>query len=245
MINMRVSEWIPESAADTTDGARAQHAAAVDRLPSGRHNLSREFVLQSQHERLYAAMLSAVAEKGYADTSVADIVDLAKVSRATFYELFADKEQCFLSTYDQLTAQTYSYVARAYDAADTWPEKIEAALRALLRFLSANPDIAKVALVEVLAAGDLARQRHRETVRRFLPFADAGRAESPVGAEPAPPDAGLVVVGGVMHAIFEQVAAGRASELPRLLPDLVFVVTTPYLGPERGLALMERARAPR
>ena len=71
-------------------------------LPSGRHNLPREFVVTSQRDRLLDSMAQACAEKRYAEVSVADIVSRARVSRSTFYEIFPDKEACFLAAYDAI-----------------------------------------------------------------------------------------------------------------------------------------------
>jgi AcrR family transcriptional regulator len=206
--------------------------------------LPKELVVQSQRERLLSSILEVVAEKGYPETTVADVIDRAGVSRATFYQLFADKEECFLVMYRELTELTVSYVQRAYDSAAAWPERIEAGLAALLRFLSANSAIAKVAIIDALAAGEKARLHYREAVRAFVPFVEGGRSVSESNL-PIPPTVALVVVGGIMHTVFEHVAGGRGDDLNRLLPDLVFMTTAPYLGPERALELKlgaERAR---
>ena len=95
-----------------------------NRLPSGRHGLPRETVAASQRARMIDAMAAVVAEKGYAATTVADVVERAGVSRRTFYEQFADKEACFLAAYEvglavvldrirpRTTARPASYAAR-------------------------------------------------------------------------------------------------------------------------------------
>ena len=73
---------------------------APARLPRGRHGLSREEVVESQRGRLLRAMADAVADKGYAETSVAEVIARAGVSRETFYEQFSSKEDCFHDTFD-------------------------------------------------------------------------------------------------------------------------------------------------
>jgi AcrR family transcriptional regulator len=206
--------------------------------------LPKELVVRSQRERLLSSILEVVAEKGYPETTVADVIDRAGVSRATFYQLFTDKEECFLVMYRELTELTVSYVQRAYDSAATWPEQIEAGLAALLRFLSANAAIAKVAIIDALAAGEQARMHYREAVRAFVPFVEGGRAVSD-SSLPIPPTVPLVVVGGIMHTVFEHVAGGRSDDLPRLLPDLVFMTTAPYVGPEQALDLKLNAERTR
>ena len=82
-------------------GKRPREADARWRPPSGRHRLPREVVAQSQRERMLEAMIRVVAKKGYAATTIADVTKAAGVSRTTFYELFEDKEACFLAAYDE------------------------------------------------------------------------------------------------------------------------------------------------
>src|SRR5919201_6795907 len=80
--------------------APVAEADNVRQLPRGRHRLSREEVIASQRGRMLAAMAEVVAQKGYARTTVADVLSRARVSRETFYEQFSDKEDCFLAAYD-------------------------------------------------------------------------------------------------------------------------------------------------
>src|SRR5262245_63416302 len=124
-------------------------------LPRGRHGLSRETVTESQRGRIIQAMITAVAERGYQETRVADVVEGAGVARKTFYDFFDDKGACFLAAYDQVSAELYETAAGAFDAADDapWAERIGAAMAALLERLASSPDEARFAIVEVLAAG--------------------------------------------------------------------------------------------
>src|SRR3954470_14651790 len=124
-------------------------------LPKGRHGLSREFIASNQRERLLDAIANVVAEKGYAGTRVADITEYAGVSRKTFYELFTDKEDCFLAAYDAITALLMERMANGLAAvADrSWEEKVSALLGEFLRFLAAEPAFARMCIVEVLGSG--------------------------------------------------------------------------------------------
>ena len=92
---------------------RSAGQAAAQPLPKGRHGLSRQFIASNQRERLLDAIANVVAEKGYAATRVADITDYAGVSRKTFYELFSDKEDCFLAAYDASRAMLMDRLAHA------------------------------------------------------------------------------------------------------------------------------------
>src|SRR5690349_14658926 len=88
------------------------------RLPPGRHGLPREFVAHNQRERLIAGLAEAVAEHGYSGTTIAHITSHAAVSRRTFYEHFASKDECFIAAYDSVMEQLRERVAAAFDAED-------------------------------------------------------------------------------------------------------------------------------
>lgn len=114
----------------------------LSRLPSGRHNLPREFVVNSQRDRLLDSMAEACAGKRYAEVSVADVVDRAKVSRSTFYEIFPDKEACFLATYDAILGRFVAEVIRAARGPDLdWPDQIEAGVETRLAFFCGRAGI--------------------------------------------------------------------------------------------------------
>jgi len=99
-----------------------------ERLPSGRHGLPRAYVVRSQRERMLEAMVRVAAAKGYEATTVTDVIEVAGVSRATFYELFEDKEACFLEAYDAVIDVLVAHVTSAFESAtgEPWPERIAA-----------------------------------------------------------------------------------------------------------------------
>ena len=119
------------------------------KLPSGRHGLSREVVVRSQRERMVEAMISVVAMKGYTETTVADIISTAGVSRATFYEQFADKEDCFIAAYGTVMERMLAFVAEGFsiDRSDDWVTQIRGGVRGLLVYLAENPVAARVGIV--------------------------------------------------------------------------------------------------
>lgn len=208
---------------------------------SGPGRLPRAYVVRSDRERLREAMVRVAAAKGYEATTVTDVVELAGVSRATFYEMFEDKAACFLEAYDAVIDVLVAHVTSAFVAAtsEPWPQRIAAGLGALAELLAAESDIARMAMVEVTAAGDEARERYRAALARFTPFLEEGRTYSGQGDE-LPPDTARFAIGGATSMIFDEIRAGRGPEMERILPDLVFAVLMPYLGPEAAETEMRR-----
>ncbi|HEX8958999.1 MAG TPA: TetR/AcrR family transcriptional regulator [Solirubrobacterales bacterium] len=203
--------------------------------------MPRAYVVRSDRERLREAMVRVAAAKGYEATTVTDVVELAGVSRATFYEMFEDKAACFLEAYDAVIDVLVAHVTSAFVAAtsEPWPQRIAAGLGALAELLAAESDIARMAMVEVTAAGDEARERYRAALARFTPFLEEGRTYSGQG-DKLPPDTARFAIGGATSMIFDEIRAGRGPEMERILPDLVFAVLMPYLGPEAAETEMRR-----
>jgi AcrR family transcriptional regulator len=202
--------------------------------------LPREISGLSQQERILWSMVRVVAEKGYEDVTVADVVGRAGVSRTTFYELFENKEECLFAAYERVIEVLVKYVADAFEDEAPWPAKVRRALSAFLRAYSAEPEVARMATVEVPAAGPEAQRRYRDAFQMFLPFFAEGRQYIQKGAE-LPPALELMALGGAEAIIFDEVVAGRTASLPALLPDILFAVLVPYLGPEAAAAEMRRA----
>jgi AcrR family transcriptional regulator len=199
------------------------------RLPPGRHGLPREFVEANHRDRLIAACAQVVEEHGYADASVARIIKAAAVSRRTFYEQFTDKEDCFQATYDLVIDNLRERVIAAAEAAEGWPQNVPAALAEMLRFFASEPSLARLCLVETLAAGPPISNHHRDAVASFAPILRAGRIEAQ--GEGGPPiDTEEAVIAGVVSLITRWVVVGRTEQLEDLLPDAVTVALTPFLG---------------
>ena len=204
-----------------------------DQLPRGRHGLSREVVTESQKRRMLQAMIEVVSERGYPETRVVDVIEVAGVSRKTFYEQFTSKEDCFLATYDTLLVNLLGDTARGFEAKQgaPWAERITGGLHELVKHLAEHPDEARFAIVEVLAAGPKALARRDAALRQFSGFLDAGRSES--SAE-LPALTSLGVAGGINELLYSEILHGSAARLPRRLPDMIFWIVLPYLGPERA-----------
>jgi AcrR family transcriptional regulator len=212
----------------------AEPERTPQKLPRGRHGLPRQFVVRSQRERMLEATSQAVSELGYPGLTVAAILERAGVSRKTFYEHFADKEECFLAAYDVVVEGLVRAVGDAYDHEDAWRDKVRAGLGEFVRFLAAEPDFARMCIVEVLAAGPSALQRRDGAMRMFTIFFEEGRHEVPPGMPPLPPLVSQSVVGAVYEIIYSRIRRDQTAELPDLLPDLMYIALVPYLGPEEA-----------
>ncbi len=189
-------------------------------------------------------MMRTVADEGYGRTSVEAVLRRAGVSRLTFYQQFADKEDCFLQAYDTAVAQLMAIVLEAYRQPKQWAERVRFGLEALLETLSNEPDLARMAMVEVLAAGPRAIARYTNAVNSFMPLFEAGRTETRYGTQ-LPSQTERVIVGGIASVITHRVAAGEAERLCELLPDLLYFALTPFLGIARAARGANKARAAR
>jgi AcrR family transcriptional regulator len=211
-------------------------------LPKGRHGLSREFIAGNQRERLLDAMANVVAEKGYAATRVADITNYAGVSRKTFYELFTDKEDCFLAAYDAITALLMDKMARGLEAVaeDTWEAKVGALLGAFLRFLAAEPAFARMCIVEVLGSGPRGLARRDAAVEAFHPIVDQLPRSQPGADQWLSPLTPQFVTGGIFEVVYAAIRRGETASLPELEDDLTRLAFRSYLYPKEWDAARRR-----
>jgi AcrR family transcriptional regulator len=218
------------------------------RPPRGRHRLPAEVIARSQRERLLEAAVRVVAEKGYGRTTVADLTREAGISRTTFYAMYEDKEACFLAAYDNLADALVKRIASAYEGEEPWPERARAGLSVLLEALAEEPALARLALVDVGAAGPAAQRRYRAALQRLTPLFDEGRDFAPAGRS-LPANTSRMAIGAVVGLISDELAEGRAEYLRSLLLDLLFAALVPYIGPaaaarEVGEASCKRLRTP-
>ncbi len=208
-----------------------EYPPELARLPPGRHGLPREFVARNQRERLIAGLAEAVAENGYAGTTIAHITRHAAVSRRTFYEHFASKDECFIAAYDVVMEELNRRVGEAFEREQEWPRAIRAGIAAMLGFLTAEPHLARLSMVEALVAGPVVVDRYDAAIQSLVPYFAAGREglskEALAGLSPTTEEA---LVGGMVSLISRRVFADRTAELDSLLPDLVEFTLTPYLG---------------
>jgi AcrR family transcriptional regulator len=196
---------------------------------------------ESRRELILAAMIRVVGSKGYKETSVADVIEEAGTSRTTFYKHFEDKHECFLAAYDMLVEQLFAEVVARCDGDEPWLQRVRTGLATIVELFAVDPKLARTAVVEVAAAGAEARQRHWNAVARFTQYLEGGR-ELADGRE-LPENISLMSAGAVSGLIFDELLAGRAAQLPALLPDLLFAMLVPYIGPRAAADEMRRAAA--
>ena len=205
------------------------------RLPRGSHGLDRGLVAASQRTRILEAVGRAVAEKGYAAATIEDIVRGAGVSKKTFYEHFSDKEDCFLAAYEAAADELFARVREAQAAPGPWLERTRAGISAYLRWLAAEPALARVFLIEVAAAGPRAAER-REALRdryaeQLAELQRNARKELPELPEP-PAEIFQAVVAAVDDLVVRRIREAGAEELTELEPILVHLQVSLLAGPE-------------
>lgn len=219
-----------------------EYPPELARLPPGRHGLPREFVTHNQRERLIAGIAEAIAEHGYAGTTIAHITRQAAVSRRTFYEHFSSKDECFVAAYDTVMGELRECVSGAFDEVDDWAHAIKAGIRAMLGFLAAEPHLARLCMVEALVAGPVVVERYDAAIQSFVPYFSVGReGRSPEVLSRLSPTTEEALVGGMVSLISRRIIAGRAEELEDLLPDLVEFTLTPYVGSAEATKVAKEA----
>jgi AcrR family transcriptional regulator len=209
-------------------------AIAKERLPAGREELAEPLVAHSQRERILVAMAEGCAAKGYNATTIADICEPAGVSRATFYELFKDKQDCFGAAMEVALADAMSRILSAYSPDKPWATTVRDAAAEFLDLLASRPAFARMALVEAPATGERAFELYASGKRVLQSLLDRGR-DDPVEEEAIPSSAGRAALSGAESLIVGQILAGNAARLRELLPDVVYITTVSYLGQEEAL----------
>ncbi len=197
-------------------------------------------VLDIQRSRILAAMVEESATRGAANVSVAHVVSRAGVSRRTFYEVFTDREDCFVSAFDEGVARASRYVLDRYDPAARWIERVRAILGGLLAFLDAEPDTGRLLLVGSLGAGSETLKRRQHVLAQATAIVDEGRSET-AAARALPALTSEGVVGGVSSVLHSRLLDSDPRPFVELAAPLTSMVALPYLG--TAAAVRELARA--
>ena len=187
-------------------------------------------------------MAEAVAEKGYARTAVADVIERAGVSRETFYEHFADKEDCFLAAYDTGVEALLEVMAEAVAGSRAGPEKrLDRVLSAYFAAIAAEPAFARTFLIEVYAVGPRALERRVELQQRFVAMVAEIFGLESASHGSSERFACEALVAAISSLVTSRVGAGRLDELDELRAPLVGLAhrMVPAPSPRRA----RRARA--
>jgi AcrR family transcriptional regulator len=205
------------------------------RLPRGTHGLGRGVVAASQRTRLLEAVGRAVAKKGYAGATIDDIVRGAGVSKKTFYEHFRDKLDCFLAAYETASDELLARLREAQSSREGWLERTRAGIAAYLRWLAAEPPLARVFLIEVAAAGPVAAERRERLRDRYAELLRQLQedARSDIPALPRlPAEVFHAVVAAVDDLVVRRIRESGAAGLPELEPVLLYLQVALLAGPQ-------------
>ncbi len=180
--------------------------------------------------RLLRAIAVVVDERGFAATTIAEIVREARVSKRTFYEHFEDKLDCFLAAYETGSALLLRRLAAAAEQSDPpapWDERVRRAIRGYLDVLADTPAASRTFAVEIQAAGPraiaLRREMHRRTAQQLVAVVDAARESEP-GLRPLTPTMALAAVGAMTELVVHGLADGDAEELRALDDEVTFLL---------------------
>jgi AcrR family transcriptional regulator len=189
-------------------------------------------LLEVQRARVIAAMVEESSERGAANVTVAHIVARAGVSRRTFYELFSDREACFLGAFDDGIARASRHMLETYDPTASWIDRVRGALIGLLSFLDAERDMGRLLLVGSLGAGTGALEHRQDVLAQMVALIEQGGVESE-GLEP-PPLTAEGIVGGVLSVLHSRLIDATpdldGDSSLALTGPLMSMIVLPYLG---------------
>jgi AcrR family transcriptional regulator len=173
------------------------------RLPPGPHGLPPELVERNQRERLIAAMAEVCGERGYAESSVAEIAKRAGVSTASFYRQFKDRRECMLASFEELFGRLLAGVEAVCEEEASRQDRARAIARATAELLAGDPPTARLLSIEVLACGERGVGVQQQAIERFAALLrDEG--------EPPLPDPAWTVSAAIFTRVGKRAAEGEA-----------------------------------
>jgi AcrR family transcriptional regulator len=197
-------------------------------------------VAEVQRSRILGAAVAVVSAYGYPKMTVSRVTGRAGVSRRTFYDLFEDREDCFLAVFEDAVARASGVVVSAYaDGGRSWREQVRAGLGALLGFFDEQPAVCSLLVVDALRAGPSVQKRRAEILKGLATALQQGGSRSGSGRE-LPPLTGEGVVGAVLGVVHTRLSSGQPGPMSELLNPLMAMVVLPYLGPAAAQREMDR-----
>ncbi len=201
--------------------------------------VERSHVGAIQRSRILSGAVHAVDELGYANTSVGEIVTRSRVSRRTFYEIFANRDECLQAVIADTVARMQLELERAGVARLAWRERVRLGLWRILSFLDREPQLARVCVVGALGGGRQVLALREAVLAELAAVVDEGRIERGRGGECTPMTA-EGVVGAASAIVYARLVRSESPPLRGLLGELMGIVALPYLGP--AAARRERSR---
>ncbi|HEY3864863.1 MAG TPA: TetR/AcrR family transcriptional regulator [Solirubrobacteraceae bacterium] len=203
--------------------------ASTPLLRPGPGGLSRRRVAAIQRARILVAATDVLEEAGYSGMTVAQVIGRAKVSRKTFYDLFADRQDCFLEVLEETIVRIRGRVEEAYARESRWRDGVRSGLAGLLGFLEEEPALARICLVEAQGAGMKALERRARIFEELADVVDRGRSATSVAREP-PEITAEGIVGAVFVVLQTRLFERNDEPFMELLSPLMSMVVLPYLG---------------
>jgi AcrR family transcriptional regulator len=187
------------------------------------------YVTELQRARLLDAAFAVVAEDGYRRMTARRVSGRAGVSNKTFYDLFTDREDCFLAAFDHAVVELAAVVLPAWEGEKEWAAGIRAGLGALLGFLDGEPALRRLVFVEALGAGPRVLERRVQVLEVLQGAVDQGRVGVKAGRE-LPVLTAEGVVGAAFGVVHTRLLSGRPEPLVGLLGELMATIVLPYRG---------------
>lgn len=206
-----------------------------------RRDTSHRFVPHNEHERIQIAVAQAIAAHGYEATSVHDICAQAHISSNVFYEHFAGKQDAALSTLEAGVDRVMADCRETFRSESNWPEAIWASFEVYTAWIAGEPEFARLAIVEMLNAGQPALELLQSLMDAFAMFLKPGYALAPnVGVSQQLVDE--KVANDVFGLLHEHIRRASPETAPEILPELVETILTPFLGAQQAKEFVERRR---
>jgi AcrR family transcriptional regulator/DNA-binding MarR family transcriptional regulator len=222
---------------DLPPEAQGGPPAGADGVPDG---VPHPRVVEIQRSRLMAAAAQAVEELGYTRATVAHITRRAKISRRTFYELFANREECLIAALESVVESIRREVAAAGLDGLGWRERIRGGLWAILSFFDREPVAARFCVVQAMRGSQAVLERREEILEDLARIVDEGRGEGARG-EDCPPLTAEGLVGAGFGLVYARLLRRDSEPLAGLLGDLMGMIVLPYMGPAAVRREQERA----
>jgi AcrR family transcriptional regulator len=191
-----------------------------------------------QRTRILSAVIQIASEGGPESATVAQVIRRAGVSKATFYGLFEDRSDCIQAAFEDAVALAADRAGAAYRAERRWVDRVRAGLYALLELLDEQPDLARLCIIQAVAAGPATLTRRREVLTDLARVIDDGRGAR--AGRQVPPLTAEGVVGGALGVIHARLLGPDPHAVIELLNPLMGMIVLPYLGEAAALRELSR-----
>jgi AcrR family transcriptional regulator len=208
-------------------------------LASARSGTARREVMDIQRARIVAAAIDTAEVHGYAGMTVGAIIQRARVSRKTFYDVFPNRHECFTAVIEEIFARAHSVASAAYAQENSWLAATRSALDSLLCLIDAEPGLGRVWFVEALAGPDVVLDYRARAMSMVAEAIDLGRHVAGERRQP-PKLAAEAAVGAVSHIIYSRIKNKNREPLAALLGPLMYLIVLPYFGAPRAHAELLR-----